>query len=250
MNKTKKNETTVKNATKKPAPLVAGPGEIVIRNGNGPQVIKAERLHDFFAMHPPLNGKGHALTHVPTGYTIGTYRTRLLATWVAAQLRAFGGAELWAFTDPNHMATHADKTLLARLRRLADATTAEQDMKDGALTPPAKAKRKTVADLAASKPITPAVHGDHGTPKYSAPWRSGVDWVAAGKKAYETRLRNLAAQQAPPAPQPPAPKAPRAPKAPAPTAPPALSPKAPKAPAPTAPPALRPKAPAPMRARA
>jgi len=33
-------------------------------------------------------------------------------------------------------------------------------------------------------------------PKYSAPWRSGIDWVAAGRKAYETRLRNLAARQA------------------------------------------------------
>lgn len=30
-------------------------------------------------------------------------------------------------------------------------------------------------------------------PKYSAPWRNGIDWAAAGRKAYETRMRNLAA---------------------------------------------------------
>jgi hypothetical protein len=31
-------------------------------------------------------------------------------------------------------------------------------------------------------------------PTYSAPWRKSIDWVAAGKKAYETRMRNLAAK--------------------------------------------------------
>lgn len=40
-------------------------------------------------------------------------------------------------------------------------------------------------------------------PTYSAPWRAGIDWVAAGKKAHETRLRNLAARQADTAAQPP-----------------------------------------------
>src|SRR6185436_16360347 len=84
----------------KPAPLVPGPGEIVVTNGHGPQLVKAEKLHDFFALHAPVDTKhkGHVLTHVPTGRKVSTYRTRLLAMWVAQQLRAIGGAERWQFT--------------------------------------------------------------------------------------------------------------------------------------------------------
>ena len=33
-------------------------------------------------------------------------------------------------------------------------------------------------------------------PKYSAPWRAGIDWAAAGRKAYETKMRNQAARAA------------------------------------------------------
>jgi hypothetical protein len=210
---TKPTKATTKNNTqraqpirkpakaKKPPTLVPGPGEIVVTNGHGPTLIKAETLHDFFAIHPPLDGpkKGHALTHVPSGRRIATYRTRALAVWVAARLRAFGGAELWAFTDPNHLAKHAAKDVLAQLRRLADPMSAEQDMREAQdpggvrIAAKATAAPKATPPPATAPPVT----------QYSAPWRNGIDWVAAGKKAYETRLRNLAAKQA--AQQPPAP---------------------------------------------
>ena len=71
--------------------------------------------------------------------------------------------------------------------------------------PRASAKRSTtfvevrqqVADaLVPPAPVPPPVAVPAAAPKYSAPWRTGIDWVAAGRKAYETRLRNLAARQA------------------------------------------------------
>jgi len=169
--------------------LVAGPGEIVVTNGHGPTLIKAETVHEFFAIHTPVDPPkvGHALTHVPTGRRISTYRTRALAAWVAGQLRAMGGAELWAFTDPNHMLKSQPKDVLDKLRRLADPVSAKQEWLASA--PLGKAAK-------APKVTTPPPSTDPAAPKYSAPWRSGVDWVAAGKKAYETRQRNLAARQA------------------------------------------------------
>jgi hypothetical protein len=210
MTKTTKQQTKAKNAvpvappvtkpTKakkapKPKALVPGPGEIVVTNGHGPMVIKAETVQEFFALHPPVEGpkKGHALTHIPTGRRISTYRARALALWVAAQLRAIGGAELWQFTDPNHMLKTAKKDVLDKLRRLADPVTAEQDMRQD---PGNAAIAAIAAKLRGVKPTARHSADPVEPPKYSAPWRSGVDWVAAGKKAYETRLRNLAAKQA------------------------------------------------------
>ena len=225
MTKTTKKHTTKPRKVKRVMPAVPpGPGEITIRKqDNGVEIavnIKAEPAGEFFALHAPDKGKGVKLTHIGTGLSVGHYRTRAIAVFVALELRKLGGADVWKFTDPHHLA-NKQPALLAKMRDIVNPVRAEEDMRKAQDPGGARIAAKATTNKWRTKPVTPDVHGDHGQPKYSAPWRSGVDWVAAGRKAYETRLRNLAAQQAQQAPQAPAPKAPQQPR-----------PKAPKAPAP------------------
>jgi hypothetical protein len=74
-------------------------------------------------------------------------------------------------------------------------------------SPPTTYARRAYPTKAAEAQADRDEHAARNTP---APppqqaWRKQIDWVAAGKKAYETRMRNLAAKasgQAPPAPAP------------------------------------------------
>jgi hypothetical protein len=177
-----------------PTDPIPGPGEILIRNGNDNEpkkAIAAERLADYFAIHPTPGTKNRwSVTHVPTGCRCGgPYRNRTLARFVATELRALGGDELWQFTKPEKMPkTDARPKIL----ELSNAQSAEALMQDKA--------RQPVAPAADPAP----------KPAIDQSWRSKIDWVAAGKKAYESRMANLAkAQQAAQAPPPapaPAPK--------------------------------------------
>jgi len=276
MTKTTK-KTTKKTTARKTTPVVKpfpapGPGEITARVGDTRLNIKADLVADFFALHPPIppaTGKVTVLTHIPTGMSVGRYRTRGLAHWLACELRKLGGAELWQFTDPDHLAKSGANGLLTRIRAMVDPFTAEQTMKAAAPIKAALAAIEKGKGMVLNHRTgkTEPAHADQAAAmKYSAPWRGGVDWVAAGKKAYETRLRNLAARQAlqatqaPQAPRPqalPGPQAPqaqaqapKAPKAPKAQAPKAQAPKAPKAQALQAPRPQAPKAQAATRARA
>jgi hypothetical protein len=66
-----------------------------------------------------------------------------------------------------------------------------------------KAPKKATTFRQVRKQVEAALMPKAEPPKYSAPWRAGIDWAAAGRKAYETKMRNLAARQAGMAAQPP-----------------------------------------------
>lgn len=72
-------------------------------------------------------------------------------------------------------------------------------------TAPARAKKRTTKKdhiLAGVQLPTPPPVAPPPAPVPPPPngidqsWRAGIDWVAAGRKAYETRMRNIAARQA------------------------------------------------------
>lgn len=187
-----KKQAAPKAATKKTAPVkdqaparpVPGPGEIVIAMSSaahdGPEwrVVQAEVVGEFFGVHvPPVQipgvrpKPGYDVTHIPTGLRFGHYKQRALAVWVAEQLRAHAGAEVWDFSVSSEA---RDRT--APVREKLTFLSSESE---------AHAAWRTA--VAQPKTIDPTA---------TTTGRAAVDWVAAGKKAYETRLRNQAARAA------------------------------------------------------
>jgi len=75
-------------------------------------------------------------------------------------------------------------------KRLADALR-EQLAADKAAAPPPPPPPVAPTSSYAPPPVPPVP-----APAIDQAWRANIDWVAAGKKAYETRMRNLAARAA------------------------------------------------------
>jgi|SRR5580765_489606 len=194
MSRSVEKRVAVQKATtpKMPPKPVFGPDEIAVAvTDNGQEkwtVVKAQRVGEHFGVHESLKPpKRFVVTHVGTGLAGATFRKRATALWVADKMGTVGLD--WKFTDALKGMKKATPEQRAKLHELRDESAVEEAMKK--LTA-IRSAQQTVAGQG-FKPITAVTPG---APQYSAPWRSGVDWVAAGRKAYETRMRNLAAKQA------------------------------------------------------